>query len=321
MTYRNRIYAGPGGLLGGGRGQGETPAGPMSPRGPFTFFSIQKVLTDTTAIRRHPIDRPHNSRHQDVRPFGYPKTSSQPFLTSFPINQSSQTSQVAVLSNWRAAICSPAGQLLRHKSRLYGLDLAGNRPKSITSRRSNKMETKHRWRPATLPHGGKMLAACSRQAIRFCYRCNSLQCHLGSHCSECTALSQQPCEPLSVKRGAPEKPADPSQPRRKATQQAYKQWNEDLRSQRRCPNCKMTCLVTCRTAATAKPLWGTVKNRSCKLRKWNPRALPAEGGYCRRMSRRSAGMGFRPSLTAHCIADGIVSCRQRSRCINPSLVV
>ena len=100
------------------------------------------------------------------------------------------------------------------------------------------METKHRWRPATLPHGGKMLAACSRQAIRFCYRCNSLQCHLGSHCSECTALSQQPCEPLSVKRGAPEKPADPSQPRRKATQQAYKQWNEDLRSQRRCPNCK-----------------------------------------------------------------------------------
>ena len=83
----------------------------------------------------------------------------------------------------------------------------------------------------------------------------------------------------------------------------------------------MTCLVTCRTAATAKPLWGTVKNSSCKSRKWNPRALPAEGGYCRRMSKRSAGMGFRPSLTAHCIADGIVSCRQRSRCINPSLVV
>ena len=127
---------------------------------------------------------------------------------------------------------------MRHKSRLYGLDLAGNRPKSITSRRSNKMETKHRWRPATLPHGGKMLAACSRQAIRFCYRCNSLQCHLGSHCSECTALSQQPCEPLPVKRGAPEKPADPNQPRRKATQQAYKRWNDDLRSQRQCPNCK-----------------------------------------------------------------------------------
>ena len=128
----------------------------------------------------------------------------------------------------RAAIFSPAGQFLRHKSRLYGLDLAGNRPKSITSRRNNKMETKHRRRPATLPHGGKMLAACSRQAIRFCYRCNLLQCRLGS---------QQPCEPLPVKRGAPEKPADPNQPRRKATQQAFKQWNEDLRSQRQCPNC------------------------------------------------------------------------------------
>ena len=38
-----------------------------------------------------------------------------------------------------------------------------------------------------------MLAACSRQAIRFCYRCNSLQCRLGSLCSNCTALSQQPC--------------------------------------------------------------------------------------------------------------------------------
>ena len=138
----------------------------------------------------------------------------------------------------RAAIFSPAGQLLRHKPRLYGLDLAGNRPKSITNRRNNKMETKHRWRPAALPHGGKMLAACSRQAIRFCNRCNSLQCRLGSHCSGCTALSQQPCEPLPVKRGAPEKPADPNQPRRKATQQAYKRWNDDLRSQRQCPNCK-----------------------------------------------------------------------------------
>ena len=82
-----------GDFWGGGRGQGETPAGPMSPRGPFTFFSIQKVLTDTTAIRHHPIDRPHNTLPQDVRPFGYPKTSSQPFLTSFPINQSSQTTQ------------------------------------------------------------------------------------------------------------------------------------------------------------------------------------------------------------------------------------
>ena len=28
-AYHNRIYAGPGGLFGGGRGQGETPAGPM----------------------------------------------------------------------------------------------------------------------------------------------------------------------------------------------------------------------------------------------------------------------------------------------------
>ena len=43
------------------------------------------------------------------------------------------------------------------------------------------MEKKHRWRPATLPHGGQMQAACSRQATRFCYRYNSLQCRLGSH--------------------------------------------------------------------------------------------------------------------------------------------
>ena len=85
----------------------------------------------------------------------------------------------------------------------------------------------------------------------------------------------------------------------------------------------MTCLVTCRTAATAKPIWGTVKNRSCKSRKWNPSNSPA----CRRRllppkcpSVRQ-GRDFRPSLTAYCIADGIVSCRQRSRCINPSLVV
>ena len=45
------------------------------------------------------------------------------------------------------------------------------------------MITKHRWRPATLPHGGQILAACSRQAMRFCYRCHLLECRLGSHCS------------------------------------------------------------------------------------------------------------------------------------------
>ena len=83
------------------------------------------------------------------------------------------------------------------------------RPKSITSRRNNKMETKHRWRPATLPHGGKMLAACSRQAIRFCYRCNLLQCRLGSHCSNCTALSATASQKGSTREACEPEPASP----------------------------------------------------------------------------------------------------------------
>ena len=38
----NRIYAGPGGLLGGGRASGQTPAGPMSPGVLFRFSEFRK---------------------------------------------------------------------------------------------------------------------------------------------------------------------------------------------------------------------------------------------------------------------------------------
>ena len=87
----NRIYAGLGGLLGGGRGQGETPAGPMSPRGSFTFFSIRKVLTDTTTIRRHPTSIPWIAPQQPAptrQTLRLSKTSSQLLCASLPTHHS-----------------------------------------------------------------------------------------------------------------------------------------------------------------------------------------------------------------------------------------
>ena len=82
-----------------------------------------------------------------------------------------------------------------------------------------------------------MLAACSRQAMRFCYRCHLLECRLGSHCSAAQHCRNSPVSHCHSKWGRQEKPADPNQPRRKATQRALKKWDEDLRSQRLCPNC------------------------------------------------------------------------------------
>ena len=92
----NRIYAGPGGLLGGRRGGGQTPAGPMSPGVLFRFSEFGKFSERPSNTSTFPpASQPSSPQQptQDVRSFGCPKTTSQPSLTFLPTNPSFQPTQ------------------------------------------------------------------------------------------------------------------------------------------------------------------------------------------------------------------------------------
>ena len=89
----------------------------------------------------------------------YPDAPSRPTPNGPIFNSSRQSFKL------RSAIVSPAGLPFGHQACPYGLDLAGNRPKSITSGRNTKMKTKHRWRPASVLHAVRWLGACSHKTM------------------------------------------------------------------------------------------------------------------------------------------------------------
>lgn len=81
------------------------------------------------------------------------------------------------------------------------------------------MPLRHTWKPLQPLFDQGTLASCGMPAGQRCDRCHLAVCQLLEPCQYCVRTIEQECRPIRKPPGRPPEPADPSKPRRKASQE------------------------------------------------------------------------------------------------------